>query len=482
MTLDTRSSQPGSTPPARTARAAAPAPRRLPVRPAYKKRMRLADTLQTLCITSVALVIASFLADGGAARFGTVADALTSSGILAGLVGTDLLLVMMLLASRLPPIDRAFGHDSAMALHQQLGKPALYLLLGHAVLLIGGYAAAENVNVFAETWSMFFTLPDMPLAFLGLVLLIAVVVTSLVVVRRRFRYEAWHAVHLLGYLAVLVSIPHQLSVGSLLAEGTIARYYWLVLYVGVAAAIVFYRFVLPIVRSLRHGLVVDRIERIAPGVASITLTGRELNTLRAESGQFFIWRFWSEGLWWQAHPFSLSAAPTNDSLRITVRALGDASADLPNLARGTRVSFEGPYGIFTDRARTAPHLVLVAAGIGAAPIRSLLESADFVPGGATVLLRSHSVGDSYLSAEIIELCQRRGAGLRIIAGARATRSDSWLPADAAAAGITLKSLVPQLRYSDVYVCGPRRWSDAVVRDARSAGLPTRQVHYERFDW
>jgi predicted ferric reductase len=217
-------------------------------------------------------------------------------------------------------------------------------------------------------------------------------------------------------------------------------------------------------------------------VASITLTGRELNTLRAESGQFFIWRFWSEGLWWQAHPFSLSAAPTNDSLRITVRALGDASADLPNLARGTRVSFEGPYGIFTDRARTAPHLVLVAAGIGAAPIRSLLESADFVPGGATVLLRSHSVGDSYLSAEIIELCQRRGAGLRIIAGARATRSDSWLPADAAAAGITLKSLVPQLRYSDVYVCGPRRWSDAVVRDARSAGLPTRQVHYERFDW
>jgi len=99
-----------------------------------------------------------------------------------------------------------------------------------------------------------------------------------------------------------------------------------------------------------------------------------------------------------------------------------------------------------------------------------------------VLLRSHSVDDSYLSSEIIELCQRRGVELRIIAGTRPAGSDSWLPADAAAAGITLQSLVPRLPHSDVFVCGPRRWTDAVVRDARSAGLPTRQIHYERFDW
>ena len=476
MSLDTR------TP--RTAHNA-PAPRRarrLPVRPAYRQRMRVADTLTTLCITSVALVVAIFLADGGAGKFGSLADALTSAGIVAGLIGTDLLLVMMLLAARIPPIDRAFGHDSAMVLHQKLGKPALYLLLAHAALLIGGYAAAEQVNLVAEMWSMLTTLPDMPLAFLALALLVGVVVTSLVVVRRRFRYEAWHAVHLLGYLAVLVSIPHQLSVGSLFAENTIARYYWLVLYLGVAGAIVLYRFALPVLRSLRHRLVVDSVEPIAPGVASIRITGREINRLRAAGGQFFIWRFWSRGVWWQAHPFSLSAAPQDTSLRITVRALGDASAQLTDLHRGTRVSFEGPYGIFTDRARSARHLVLVAAGIGAAPIRSLLESADFAPGDATVLLRSHSVHDSYLSAEITELCRRRGADLRIISGTRAPGSDSWLPADVTAARITLRTLVPQLAESDVYVCGPRGWTDAVVRDARSAGLPNRQIHYERFDW
>lgn len=453
-----------------------------PLHPAYGKRMRLADSLQVLCVASVAVVIAIFLADGGAARFDTPADALTSLGIVAGLVGTDLLLVMLVLAARLPPIDRAFGHDQAMAVHQSLGKPALYLILGHAVLLITGYALAENVNVFVEVWNMFTSLPDLLLAFLGLALMIGVVVTSLVVVRRKFRYEAWHAVHLLAYLSVLVAIPHQLSVGGLLSEGAIARYYWLALYLAVAAAIIVFRFVIPVVRSLRHQVRVDSIEQVAPGVVSISLVGRRLDLLRATSGQFFIWRFWSAGLWWQAHPFSLSAAPNGRSLRITVRGLGDASAELPRVPRGTRVSFEGPYGLFTESARTRLRVVLVAAGIGVAPIRSLLETVSFAPGNATVLLRSHSLGDTYLVDELTDLCRVRGAELRIIAGQRPAGVSTWLPADAARAGITLRTIVPELEQSDVYICGPRPWTDAVVRDARAGGVPRKQIHYERFDW
>jgi predicted ferric reductase len=212
------------------------------------------------------------------------------------------------------------------------------------------------------------------------------------------------------------------------------------------------------------------------------MTGRQLQSLDAKAGQFFVWRFWTKGLWWQAHPFSLSTAPIGDDLRITVRALGDFSTDLPVLKKGTRVSFEGPYGLFTDQARTSPRLVLIAAGIGTPPIRSLLETADFAPGQATVILRSPTVGESYLVNEIADLCQQRGAELRIITGKRPKGVDSWLPADAWKAGITLKTLVPKLGDADVYVCGPRPWTDAVVRDARKSGLAKKQIHFERFDW
>jgi predicted ferric reductase len=301
-------------------------------------------------------------------------------------------------------------------------------------------------------------------------------------VRRRFRYEAWHAVHLLAYAAVLAAVPHQLSVGALFAEGRLQRYYWLALYVGVAGSILLFRFVVPVARSLRHRLVVTGIRRVAPGVVSVALSGRALHRLDASAGQFFIWRFWTQGLWWQAHPFSLSGAPTADGLRITVRGLGDASAALAAVPPGTRVSFEGPYGLFTDRARTSPKIVLVASGIGVAPIRSLLETAWFQPGDATVILRAPSLGEAYLADEVTELCRLRGAQLRIIAGHRAPGIDSWLPADAAAAGIRLAGLAPQLPDADLYICGPRLWSEAVVRDATSGGVRASQIHYERFDW
>ena len=471
MSLDTRYTQ-------RTRRHT-PVPR---IHPNYHRRMRLADGLQVIAVVSVALVIAIFLADGGGARFGTPADAITSLGVVTGLVGTDLLLLMMLLAARLPSIDRAFGHDSAMELHQSLGKPALYLILGHGVLLTIGYAMVQPASVFAEVWIMLVTLPDMPLAFAGLGLLVTVVVTSLVVVRHRFRYEAWHLVHLLSYLAVLVAIPHQLSVGTLFREGSVQRYYWLALYIGVAGGIVLFRFIVPIVRSLRSRLVVEGVDPVARGVVSIRLSGRQLRRLKARSGQFFIWRFWTPQLWWQAHPFSLSAAPTGNALRITVRGLGDASTALSALPKGTRVSFEGPYGLFTDFARTSPRIVLIAAGIGVAPIRSLLETATFAPGQATVILRSSTADDTYLVDELADLCRARGAELRIIAGKRSSGVSSWLPADAVQAGVSLATLVQRLREADVYICGPRRWTDEVVRDARSAGLPTRQIHFERFDW
>ncbi|MEO6826948.1 MAG: ferric reductase-like transmembrane domain-containing protein, partial [Microbacteriaceae bacterium] len=199
----------------------------------YLPRMRLADSLTAFVWISVALVLALFLADTGLADFRTAAGALTGLGIISGLVGTDLLLIQLLLAARVPVIDRAFGHDRALATHQRMSKPVFYLITAHVVLLWIGYAATARTNVVTEIVTMFQTLPDMKIAYLGYALLTAVVITSLVIVRRKFAYEAWHLVHFLAYVAVLVALPHQLSTSQMFAAGTWARYYWMLLYLGV---------------------------------------------------------------------------------------------------------------------------------------------------------------------------------------------------------------------------------------------------------
>jgi predicted ferric reductase len=402
-------------------------------------------------------------------------------GIIAGLVGSDFVLVMLVLAARVPLIDRTIGHDRAVATHRRLGKPALYLLLAHGILLLIGYGMSTGINPIAEIGPML-ALPDMPLAFVGTGLFIVVVVTSLVAVRRRFSYEGWHLIHLLSYLAVIFALPHQFSEGGILADGTWQRGYWAVLYLLAAAAIGYFRFLKPLAATFRHRITVAGTTTLSPGVVSIHLRGRRLRELGSEGGQFLIWRFWTRSTWWHSHPISLSAMPSDTTARITVRELGVGSGRISSVAAGTPVWIEGPYGIFSDVARTAPRLAIVAAGIGVTPVRALLESARIAPGEATILLRAGDENETYLWDEVGEIAAAKGATLYKSVGHRARSGAGWLSEQDARRGVSLRSVFPKLMESDLYLCGPSSWLDAVEADARALGIPEHQIHAERFDW
>ncbi|MBH0100020.1 ferric reductase-like transmembrane domain-containing protein [Salinibacterium sp. NSLL150] len=447
----------------------------------FARRGRRSDALVIALWASGAAAAALFLASGGLSQFSSIAEIVTSVGILAGLIGTDFILVMLVLAARIPLIDATIGHDRAIALHRSLGKPALYLLLAHAALLLTGYGLSSGINPIAEIGSML-TLPDMPLAFIALGLLIVVVVTSLIAVRKRFSYEAWHLIHLLSYASVLFALPHQLSVGGVLAEGSFQRAYWISLYIVAIGGIVTFRFAKPIVSSLRHRLRVSSVTEIAPGVTTIEFSGRRLRALGTSGGQFFIWRFWTGRTWWHSHPISLSSMPNNLSARITVRALGKGSAQLATLPMGTRVSIEGPYGLFSSVARTSPKLAIIAAGIGVTPVRALLENAALAPGEATVLLRASTTEETYHWDEIRAIAAAQGTTCYSMIGHRPQHTLSWMAAADAERGVTLATAFPDLTDSDVYLCGPTPWLDLVEADVRATGIHPHQVHPERFDW
>ena len=136
-----------------------------PERRRASRRLWRVDLLQAAAVATVAIAVALFLADGGAAGVTDLAGALTASGIVAGLIATDLVLVMLVLAARVPFIERAVGQDAAMGLHRKLGKPVLSLLLAHTVLLVAGYAVADGSGLVGEIVSLWNT-PDIPLAVL----------------------------------------------------------------------------------------------------------------------------------------------------------------------------------------------------------------------------------------------------------------------------------------------------------------------------
>jgi predicted ferric reductase len=444
-------------------------------------RQAQSDLLTVVAWGSVAASLALWIADGGLQTVTSGANALVAAGIVTGLVATDLMAIMLVLAARIPYIDRAIGHDRAIAVHNKLGKWVLYGLLFHVIFLVCGYAARDSIGLVSELASLL-GISDLLLSLIGLATLSAVAVTSIVAVKRSLPYEVWHVIHLATYVAIGLSLPHQFSVSGVFAPGTWQRWYWLALFSIVALGLMSFRVILPLITSWEHHLVVSRVVLEDTDVVSIEMSGRGLARLGAEGGQFLSWRFLGRGLWWHQHPFSLSAAPTDHTLRITIRTLGRGTAKLLSVRPGTRVAIEGPYGIFTDASRSQLGVALIGIGIGIAPIRSLLEATAVVPGMATVILRAHSPEQLYLVDEIDALCRAKGAQLLALVGPRNPNpyDPTWLPEQYGK--IRLADLVPHLAQSDVYVCGPQAAADLVIADALAAGTPASAIHNERFSW
>jgi ferredoxin-NADP reductase len=218
----------------------------------------------------------------------------------------------------------------------------------------------------------------------------------------------------------------------------------------------------------------------------VYVAGRDLGKLRANAGQFFVWRFFDGRGWTRGNPYSLSAVPSDSELRLTAKEVGDGSARLARLQPGTRVLIEGPYGRMHAGVRTRRQVLLVAAGIGITPMRSMLENLEVGPGELTVLYRARDDDDVVLAPEIDLLAAARGARVHYLLGPRrrSWRRSSWLPSGVGDVSDVeaLNQLVPGAANHDVYICGPDDWSRGVRRTLLQAGVPPSHIHCELFTW
>jgi ferredoxin-NADP reductase len=233
-----------------------------------------------------------------------------------------------------------------------------------------------------------------------------------------------------------------------------------------AGLVIVYRFGLPVVRSLRHRLEIVEVRPEGPGVVSVICEGRKLDRLAVSGGQFFEWRFLTRGMWWQAHPFSLSARPNPPYLRLTVKGIGDFSSAVSRLQPGTRVAIEGPYGAFTTHARRRKKVALIAGGIGVTAVRSLLED---LPRGTdpVVILRASRPEDLVLASEVVELVRHRKGRVYELVGSRSLVSFD-----------RLAELVPDISQRDVYVAGPEEFVHRAVATVSHLGVSQDAIHYE----
>jgi predicted ferric reductase len=399
---------------------------------------------------------------------------LIGAGRITGLLAGYAIIVLLALMARIPAIDRGIGTDRLARWHAMGGRYTISLAIAHTVLIIWGYAVLAHTGVVRETATMLTSYPDVLMATVGLGLLVLVGVVSARAARRRLEYETWHFVHFYVYLAVALAFSHEFATGSDFRDRT-TRIAWSALYVAVAACLVWYRVVTPLRAARRNQLRVTRVVRESSDVVSVYLTGRHVAGLRAEPGQFFRWRFLTRDLWWAANPYSLSAVPVGDTLRITVKFSGKHSRSLKRVRPGTRVIAEGPYGSFTAARRRRRRVLLVAAGIGITPLRTLFESLPGEPPDVALVYRASTVEDLVLRGELDHIAARRGAAVHYVVGRRRRNGTDPLTVD------RIVRLVPDVRSRDVYLCGPRGLVSRLTAELRRLGVPSASIHSEAFE-
>ena len=401
---------------------------------------------------------------------------LTNVGEVLGLLAGYGVIILVALMSRLPPLEKGIGTDRLARWHAFGGRWVVTVTCGHVVFIIWGMSVTAHQSVVGETATLETTFPDILMATVAWLLLLMVAGFSLRAARRRIAYETWYYAHLYTYLAIALAFSHQFADGGAFALSFQARAVWTILYVVVGGSLLWYRVVTPVRSAMRHQFTVQSVRPEAHGIVSVLISGRDFDHLRAEPGQFFRWRFLTRELWWQSHPYSLSAMPQPNLMRITVKALGDHSGSLANLKPGTRIIAEGPYGAFTP-SLTGRRVLFIAGGVGITPIRAMFAALPKrMSGGITLLYRASDPQDVVFSAELDAIAADRQAALHYLIGSRADLGYDPL------SSYHLQRLVPGLHRYEVYVCGPSSMTQAVVDSAAEAGIPKRRVHHESFDF
>ncbi|GLW12571.1 ferric reductase [Microtetraspora sp. NBRC 13810] len=397
------------------------------------------------------------------------------TGRLTGLLAGYACAVLLVLVARIPALDRGIGTDRLARWHAAGGRYTIVLTLVHLVCATAAHVAREGAGAVEGTIRLVVDGPGMPEAVAGTALLVGVAIVSVREARRRLSYEIWHYLHFATYAAVFLAFAHQLT-GPDFEDSPLMRLLWRALYLSACAALLWHRFLTPVRRALRHRLRVAHIQLESPAVVSVYLTGEHLDELRAEPGQFFRWRFLAPGMWWTANPYSLSAPANPRFLRITVKGVGDHSRALGRLRPGTRVWAEGPYGALTAARQRGRKVLLIGGGVGISPLRTLFET---LPGEVTLVYMARRDEDLVLRRELDHIAAVRGATIHY------TVDDLYGSTNGRSVPLTgrhLRTLIPGLPGYDVYLCGPSGMTTAARHALRRAGVPSRRIHLECFDF
>ncbi len=435
-----------------------------------------------LCAIPVALWAFSAPLD---TRFTGEFRTLTSIAVVCALAGTSAFALNLVLGARLRPVEWLFGGlDRMYDAHRLNGEIAFALLLAHVVLILASRATISTETAVdllgpGAGWTVFAGV----LAFGALV--VAIVLTLFV----RLGHEVFVYVQRTFGFVFLVACYHVFTTPGAKDDSPALEYYMAGLAtLGVAAF--GYRSLFGNVLVRRRKYRVVAVNRLDEFVTEIVMEPAE-RPLDFLPGQFVFVNFRSLELHPfevsvrrrvfsvrpgeirnQFHPFSITSAPGEPTLRITVKAVGDYTRALRSLDAGAEAVVEGPYGSFTQRNVANRRQIWMAGGIGVTPFLSMARGLENGHGPAVDFYYCvEHAEEAHFLDELREIALRRD-DFDVVLVPRDT--DGFLTAE------RVSREQPDLGSADVLICGPPAMIDSLRAQLRARGVRGERIHAEEF--
>jgi predicted ferric reductase len=290
-------------------------------------------------------------------------------------------------------------------------------------------------------------------------------------IRRLFGgYDRWRALHRTTGVFVAAGFLHGALDGTPFHHSPVLR--WSYVAVG-AVGVVFYVYRELLARFFvsLHDYEVESVHEVHDGLVEIVLRpiGRKMKFV---PGQFaMVYLEAKDG--WHRHPFTISSAPREDVLRVTVKALGDYTSRMHELLEpGMPAVVGGPHGRFTHWKGTDRQL-WIAGGVGVAPFLSWLRALDGRLPHRVDFFYTAS-GEAAFAEEIRAIASRHE---RLHAHVIDTSVDGRLTAER-----VLRVVNGDPRRLSVFMCGPQAMLRSLQSDLLLAGVASRHIYREYFDW
>lgn len=192
-------------------------------------------------------------------------------------------------------------------------------------------------------------------------------------------------------------------------------------------------------------------------------------------GQYAFFRFKSDHISNESHPFTLCGSPNDSILSILVKARGDFTKSLyQNLQLGDQVYLEGPYGQFDYTKFDVPQ-IWIAGGIGIVPFLAWIRlfNESYKKNSITLFYCIHRKADAAFAEEFLQI-SKKFPFFRFFLFCSEENNRLHIQ--------KILDLEGTLKNKAIFMCGPKKLTKSFFKEFLTLGVERDQIHFEDFEF